>query len=64
MSSFLYFLAAAVLMIGLLFVGGYIGERSAATHYSVDSSMARLVGDQNAKDDGSAAGGCKSCKWY
>ena len=63
-SSFLYFLAAAVLLVGLLFLGGYVGKRSVTTHYTAGSQMARLVGDQNSQDDGSAGGGCASCKWY
>ena len=63
-SSFLYFLAAVVMLTGLLYIGGYIGNQSATTHYSVGSNMAKLVGDPSHSDDNGSAGGCASCKWY
>lgn len=64
MNSFLYFLCAVVLLVGLLLVGGYLGKENGNRSYSTTSDMAKLVRGQSSVDSDGSSGGCASCKWY
>ncbi len=66
MSSVLYFFAATFVLVGLLIIGGFVGQDHRSI-YSAPSAMSKLVssgsvsyGDNSDHHDG----GCASCRWY
>ncbi len=65
MSSFMYFLCAVLLLVGLLIIGGYLGKSDLYKSYSTTADMSKLVNGQSPADQGSpGSGGCSSCRWY
>lgn len=58
MSQFLYFIAAVVLLIGLLYVGGYIGHTDSSSVIATTQDMNQVISNSD------SSGGCSSCKWY
>ncbi|PHQ81691.1 MAG: hypothetical protein COB66_01640 [Coxiella sp. (in: Bacteria)] len=60
MNSLMYFLCGVVLLLGMMYLGGYIGHVNAEREFTQTSNMEKLVSGN--PSDGS--GGCTSCKWY
>ena len=56
MHHFLYFLAAMVLLAGLLYIAGDVGH-SPQQVVTASGQMDQLI-------SGSDSGSCASCKWY
>ena len=59
MNSLLYFIAAVVLTLGLMYFGGYMGHESQERTYGGSENMNRLLTGSSSGN----SGGCASCRW-
>ena len=65
MNSLMYFIIAALLLVGLLFIGGYIGVEQVDRQYTGDAMMSKMIDGSPMGSQGySDAPGCSKCKWY
>lgn len=59
MNSFLYTLAAVLLLTGLLLLTGYIGQENISREPAASENMAKVIGDDKHFEKE-----CPTCMWF